>query len=146
MGREDIRSSRARGRTLRRPPVRPRVRYADATVEVSSPDPPGDVSVQPDGDTALIRVGDPVASGQVGRYTAWAMALGEADRWSEPARTATVPAGGRYEPYLYGAGYGPVSLTGWGRTSVAPSSSSGSSSGSSGSVGGGSGGGGGGSW
>ena len=45
-----------------------------------------------------------VATGQVGRYTAWAMALGEADRWAELARTAAGPgrAPARPVPLLRG--------------------------------------------
>ena len=89
-----------------------------------------------------------IAGGQVGRYTAWALALGEADRWSQLARGATVPAGGAHRRQLAYAGYGPVFLSSCASTSVSPSSSSSSSysGGGGGSVGGGSGGGGGGSW
>jgi hypothetical protein len=81
--------------------------------------------------------------GVLGQYTAWAVALGEIDRWSRvvaaSARCANDPVGRRYSdmaPYLPSAA----------RSSMVEPSSSGSSSGGGGGSFGGSGGGGGGSW
>jgi uncharacterized membrane protein YgcG len=87
--------------------------------------------------------------GVLGEYTAWAVAVGEIDRWSRVVSTsaccASDPVGSRYchmAPYLPRAA----------RSSMVEPSSSGSSSGggsyggSGGGVGGGAGGGGGGSW
>ncbi|HZC99422.1 MAG TPA: DUF2207 domain-containing protein [Actinomycetes bacterium] len=82
--------------------------------------------------------------GALGEYTAWAVALGEIDRWSRlvgaSARCANDPVGRRYSdmaPYLY-----PATRS----STVQPSSSGSSSDGGGGGSGGGAGGGGGGSW
>jgi hypothetical protein len=94
-------------------------------------------------------VDEAVASGQVGRYTAWAIALGQAQRWSQLAASVSVQGRRPYDDrYLRYAGYGPFVVSGCATTSVAPSSSSGIGSGGTGGVGvgGGAGGGGGGSW
>ena len=88
-----------------------------------------------------------IASGRLGEYTAWALALGQAERWSQLASSVSVP--GRapvYDPSLRYAMYGPVFLTGCHSASVAPSSSGGGGGSFGGGVGGGAGGGGGGSW
>lgn len=89
-------------------------------------------------------IDEAVAAHQLGVYTAWAVALGEAERWSQLASSASVPAGPRYDPYLRYATYGPVFVSSCSTASVSPSSSSGGGGG--GGVGGGAGGGGGGSW
>lgn len=94
-------------------------------------------------------IDDALAEGTLGDYTAWALALGEAERWSTLAKSVKTPdRGGRgyYDNrHWQYATCGPVFVTSCSSASTAPSSSS-SSSGSSGSVGGGAGGGGGGSW
>ena len=83
-----------------------------------------------------------VATEQVGRYTAWAVALGEAERWSQLTSKVSLAAGSPYDRRgMYYAGYAPVFVTSFSRTSVNPSSSSGG-----GGVGSGAGGGGVGSW
>jgi hypothetical protein len=90
-------------------------------------------------------VDEAIASGLVGQYTAWAVALGEAERWSELASSVSVPARSRSDTRnLRYATYGPVFVSSCATSSVSPSSSSGGGSG--GGVGGGAGGGGGGSW
>ncbi|WP_346622134.1 DUF2207 domain-containing protein [Blastococcus montanus] len=90
-------------------------------------------------------VDEAIGTGLLGRWTAWAVALGEADRWSTVAATASVPVRSPQDRrYLAYAGVGPVLLAGCGTASVAPSSSGGGT-GTTG-VGGGVGGGGGGSW
>jgi hypothetical protein len=95
-------------------------------------------------------VDEAIGSGQVGRYTAWAIALGQAQRWSQLVADVRVPGPSAYDDrYLRYAGYGPFVVSGCTSTS-ATSSSSGSSGGGGavggGGVGGGAGGGGGGSW
>jgi len=96
-------------------------------------------------------VDEAIAQGQLGRYTAWAVALGEAERWSQLASSAAVPTRSPYDTrYLRYAMYGPVFVSSCSTTSVSPSSSSGGFGGGGvggvGGVGGGAGGGGGGSW
>jgi len=92
-------------------------------------------------------VDDAIASGLVGQYTAWAVALGEAERWSELASSVSVPARSPSDTRsLRYATYGPVFVSSCATSSVSPSSSSSSGGGSGGGVGGGAGGGGGGSW
>ncbi|WP_456598899.1 DUF2207 domain-containing protein [Blastococcus sp. SYSU DS0616] len=87
-----------------------------------------------------------IASGQLGRYTAWAVSLGEAERWSQLASSVDVPArSGQDARYLHYAAFGPVLLAGCSTAGTAPSSST-SGGNVGGSVGGGAGGGGGGSW
>ncbi len=81
--------------------------------------------------------------GVLREYTAWALAVGEIDRWSNAVKASTVPpdtAGMQY------ASMAPLLLSTTSSTSTAPSSSGGGSSFGGGSVGGGAGGGGGGSW
>jgi uncharacterized membrane protein YgcG len=88
---------------------------------------------------------DEIASRQIGRYTAWAVALGAAPQWSQLASRISVPPQSPYDTrgLLY-AGYAPAFLTHctWSTTA----SSGGSAGGGGVSVGGGAGGGGGGSW
>ncbi|MCZ2857777.1 DUF2207 domain-containing protein [Blastococcus sp. VKM Ac-2987] len=92
----------------------------------------------------LTAVDQAIGSGQLGRYTAWAVALGEAERWAELASAVSVPARSSSDTrYLHYAAYAPVFVAGCGTASTAPSSSSGTGGAS---VGGGAGGGGGGSW
>jgi uncharacterized membrane protein len=82
----------------------------------------------------------------VGPYTAWALALGQSERWSVLAAARAVRAGSAYdEHHLRFVTYSPFLTAGCASASVSPSSSS-SGGGGGGSVGGGSGGGGGGSW
>ncbi|MGY2065387.1 DUF2207 domain-containing protein [Blastococcus sp. SYSU DS0619] len=89
-------------------------------------------------------VDEAIGSGRLGRYTAWAVALGEAERWAELASAARVPVHSSSDArYLHYAVYAPVLVAGCGTASTAPSSSGGTSGAS---VGGGAGGGGGGSW
>jgi hypothetical protein len=83
--------------------------------------------------------------GHLREYTAWAVAVGELDRWSRAVAASSAatddPAAARY-PVL-----APVLLAGSSGSSVAPSSGgSGGGGGGGGGVGGGAGGGGGGSW
>ncbi|HEY8523687.1 MAG TPA: DUF2207 domain-containing protein [Acidimicrobiales bacterium] len=82
--------------------------------------------------------------GLLREYTAWAVALGEIDRWSRAVKASTAI------PEDAGLGYvhmAPQLVTSTTRTATAPSSSGGGGGGGfSGSVGGGAGGGGGGSW
>ncbi|TKJ18513.1 hypothetical protein A6V29_11560 [Blastococcus sp. CCUG 61487] len=93
---------------------------------------------------APVAIEDALAEGTLGDYTAWALALGEAERWSKLAKSVTVPGrSGHDDQHWRYATYGPVFVTGCSSASTAPSSSS---SGGGGSVGGGAGGGGGGSW
>jgi len=84
------------------------------------------------------------ARGVLREYTAWAVAVGEVDRWSRAMAASTVapdPTALSYA-YLY-----PLLLVSTSATSTAPSSSGGGGGGGfGGSVGGGGGGGGGGSW
>jgi hypothetical protein len=83
--------------------------------------------------------------GVLREYTAWALALGEIDRWSQAVRAAstTIP----YDAGLSYAYVGPLLLASSISTSSAPSSGGGGGGGfGGGSVGGGAGGGGGGSW
>lgn len=91
-------------------------------------------------------IDDALAQGTLGDYTAWALALGEAERWATLATSVRTPGRGGYDDrhWRY-ATYGPVVVTSCSTASTQPSSSS-SGGGSSGSVGGGAGGGGGGSW
>ncbi|MBN1091790.1 DUF2207 domain-containing protein [Blastococcus sp. TML/M2B] len=91
-------------------------------------------------------IDDALAEGTLGDYSAWALALGEAERWSKLATSVRTRAGrGGYDDrHWYYASSGPVFVSTFAGASTAPSSSS--SSGGSGSVGGGAGGGGGGSW
>jgi hypothetical protein len=82
-------------------------------------------------------------SGRIGQYTAWAVALGEADRWSQAVAASTVPPSPTltrmYDPWTASA------LSAATAASITEPSSSGGSTGGGGSGGGG-GGGGGGSW
>lgn len=88
-------------------------------------------------------VDEAIAAGQVGRYTAWAVALGEAERWSQLASRTSVSHGSPMAVHhLRYATFGPVFVAGCSTASTAPSSSGGGGGG----VGGGAGGGGGGSW
>ena len=86
-----------------------------------------------------------IASGKAGRYTAWAVALGEAQRWSQLASTFSSTARMPYDSrsLLY-AGYAPMFLTHCCTASTAAGGSTGAGGGVS--VGGGAGGGGGSSW
>jgi hypothetical protein len=88
------------------------------------------------------------AVGRLGQYTAWAMALGQINRWSTAITASTVASYGG-APFVYGL-YALSSAISTSSTAPSDSSSSSSSSSSSGggdgSVGGGGGGGGGGSW
>ncbi|TYP86919.1 DUF2207 domain-containing protein [Blastococcus xanthinilyticus] len=85
-------------------------------------------------------VDEAVGSGSLGRYTAWAVALGEAERWTQLAsRVPAASSGGRHLTY---AAYAPALVASCGAASTAPSSSTGGTT----SVGAGAGGGGGGSW
>jgi hypothetical protein len=86
-----------------------------------------------------------IASGRAGRYTAWAVALGEAQRWSQLASTFSGTARLPYDSrsLLY-AGYAPMFVTHCGTASTAAGGSTGAGGGVS--VGGGAGGGGGSSW
>ncbi|HEV3011766.1 MAG TPA: hypothetical protein VG499_00680, partial [Actinomycetota bacterium] len=81
--------------------------------------------------------------GHLREYTAWAVAVGELDRWSRAVAASSVaaadPVAARY-PVL-----APALMSQTSRSSVPPSSS-GSGGGGGGGVGGGAGGGGGGSW
>jgi hypothetical protein len=89
-----------------------------------------------------------IASRQIGRYTAWAVALGEATRWSQLASQIAVPARLPYDSrgVLY-AGYAPMFVTHCCTSSTASPTSAGGSGGGGGvGVGGGAGGGGAGSW
>ncbi len=89
-------------------------------------------------------VDDAIAEGTVGDYTAWALALGEAERWSKLAKSVAAPGrSGHDMRHMQYATYGPLFMTSCSSASTAPSSSGG---GGGGSVGGGAGGGGGGSW
>jgi uncharacterized membrane protein len=87
-------------------------------------------------------VDEVIASGRIGRYTPWAVALGEAERWSELASTMSVPAPYTDTRGLLYAGYAPMFVAHCRTSSMASSGSSGGGGG----VGGGAGGGGGGSW
>jgi hypothetical protein len=91
-------------------------------------------------------IDEAVADGRLGTYTAWALALGQAQRWKELASSTTVPGRRGYyqDPYYRYALYSPVFVHSCSTASTAPSSSS--SGGGGGGVGGGAGGGGGGSW
>lgn len=83
------------------------------------------------------------ARGVLREYTAWAVAVGEVDRWSRAVAAATaIPASAAGLGYAHLA---PTLVSSTSSTSTAPSSS-GSSGGGGGSVGGGGGGGGGSSW
>jgi hypothetical protein len=89
-----------------------------------------------------------IASRHIGRYTAWALALGEASRWSQLASQITVPARLPYDSrgVLY-AGYAPTFVTHCcTSTTASPASGGGGSGGGGVGVGGGAGGGGAGSW
>ncbi|MGY1807735.1 DUF2207 domain-containing protein [Blastococcus sp. SYSU D00669] len=88
--------------------------------------------------TAVDEVGD-----ELGRYTAWAVALGVSDRWKQLASLVGARTGAGPD-VLHLTTLGPTFVSGCSAASTAPSSSGGGSGG--GSVGGGSGGGGGGSW
>jgi Predicted membrane protein (DUF2207) len=92
-------------------------------------------------------IDEAVADGRLGTYTAWALALGQAQRWKELASSTTVPGRRGYyrDPYYRYALYSPVFVHSCSTASTAPSSSS-SGGGGGGGVGGGAGGGGGGSW
>jgi hypothetical protein len=91
-------------------------------------------------------VDEAIASGNIGRNTAWAVALGEAQRWSELASTFSGTARLPYssQGLLY-AGYAPMFLTHCCTASTA-SGPSGGGGGVGVGVGGGAGGGGGSSW
>jgi hypothetical protein len=93
-------------------------------------------------------IDDAITEGTLGDHTAWALALGEGERWSKLARSVAVPGrGGHDDRHWRYATYGPVFVTSCSSTSTQPSSSSSSGGGGGGgSVGGGAGGGGGGSW
>jgi hypothetical protein len=92
-------------------------------------------------------IDEAVADGRLGTYTAWALALGQAQRWKELASSTTVPGRRGYysDPYYRYALYSPVFVHSCSTASTAPSSSS-SGGGGGGGVGGGAGGGGGGTW
>jgi hypothetical protein len=79
--------------------------------------------------------------GVLREYTAWAVAVGEIDRWSRAVAASSVIPAAAGVSYAYMA---PALLASTSSTATAPSSSG--SSGGGGSVGGGAGGGGGGSW
>jgi Predicted membrane protein (DUF2207) len=86
--------------------------------------------------------------GVLREYTAWAIAVGEIDRWSRAVQAASIPPTVAGMSYVY---MGPLLLASTTSTATAPSSSGGGGGGFSGgfgggSVGGGAGGGGGGSW
>jgi hypothetical protein len=81
-------------------------------------------------------------AGQVERYTAWAVALGEIKRWSEAVKRSTVAP--RTRSRYYSPALAATLASATAASATAPSSSG--SSGGTGSVGGGAGGGGGGSW
>lgn len=82
--------------------------------------------------------------GVLREYTAWALALGEIDRWSRAVAAAAIPPDVAGVHYAYMA---PLLLASTTATATAPSSSGGGMGGfGGGSVGGGAGGGGGGSW
>jgi hypothetical protein len=97
-------------------------------------------------------IDEAIASGLVGQYTAWAVALGQAERWSQLASSASVPARSSFDTRgLRYATYGPVFVAGFAISGVSPSSlaaaaGAGAGAGGGGGVGGGAGGGGGGSW
>ncbi len=81
--------------------------------------------------------------GVLREYTAWALALGEIDRWSRAVAAAAIP------PDIAGASYvyiGPLLMASTMTTATPPSSSGSGGSFGGGGVGGGAGGGGGGSW
>jgi hypothetical protein len=87
--------------------------------------------------------------GVLREYTAWAIALGEIDRWSNAVRMAAPNIVGGYDSGLGYAFMAPALLASTTSTATAPSSSSGGGGMGGfggGSVGGGAGGGGGGSW
>ena len=82
--------------------------------------------------------------GVLREYTAWALAVGEIDRWSRAVKASTVPPDTAGVQYAYMA---PLLLSSTSAAATAPSSSgSGGGSFGGGSIGGGAGGGGGGSW
>ena len=82
--------------------------------------------------------------GVLREYTAWALAVGEIDRWSKAVKASTVPPDSAGVRYAY---MGPLLISSTTSTATAPSSSgSGGGSFGGGSIGGGAGGGGGGSW
>lgn len=82
--------------------------------------------------------------GVLREYTAWALAVGEIDRWASAIRSSTIAPDVAGVHYAYMA---PLLLTSTTSTATAPSSSGGGGGGfGGGSVGGGAGGGGGGSW
>jgi uncharacterized membrane protein len=92
-------------------------------------------------------VDEVTASGHIGRYTPWAVALGEAQRWAQLASKIGNHAALPYDTrgLLY-AGYAPMFVTHCCTSSTASSASSGGGGGGGVSVGGGAGGGGGSSW
>ena len=95
-------------------------------------------------------VDEVLASRHLGRYTAWAVALGQAAQWSRLASEITVPARLPYDSrgVLY-AGYAPMFITHCSTSTMTSSASSASSASGGGGgvgVGGGAGGGGAGSW
>jgi hypothetical protein len=82
--------------------------------------------------------------GVLREYTAWALALGEIDRWSSAVAAAAIPPDVAGVSYAY---IGPMLMMSTMSTATAPSSSGGGGGGfGGGGVGGGAGGGGGGSW
>jgi hypothetical protein len=81
--------------------------------------------------------------GVLREYTAWAVAVGEIDRWS---RVVAASGAARDPDAVRYAAVAPVLYTATAATSTEPSSSGGGGGGGGGSVGGGAGGGGGGSW
>lgn len=88
-------------------------------------------------------VDEAIASGRLGRYTAWAVALGEAERWAQLAADPRGPARSSHDArYLSYAAYAPLVVTSCATASTAPASASSGNV----SVGAGAGGGGGGSW
>ncbi len=92
-------------------------------------------------------IDDAIAGESLGDHTAWALALGEAERWSTLAKSVRVPRQAGYDNrHWQYAAYGPLFISSCSSASTAPSSSSSSGGGGGGSVGGGAGGGGGGSW
>ncbi len=81
--------------------------------------------------------------GVLREYTAWAVALGEIDRWERSVQGSSIIPADAGLGYVHMA---PALLLSTSSSATAPSSSGGSGGGGGGSVGGGGGGGGGGSW
>lgn len=92
-------------------------------------------------DSEAQHVQQAASMGMLREYTAWAVAMGEGDRWSKAVAAAGIPPQQADTNFVY---FAPALMTAASRTSVKPSSSGGGGGG--GRVGGGGGGGGGGSW